>query len=204
RAVRANSGKYGKCLIQRLLEKPLALRVSDDPFKSLITRPQREAVRNPAPRPFQQVPVIDSGLHESPIAMFPTVSFESRMIAVAPGDLLAVVSDGFLEVTNAKGEELGSGALKKLLVRAATEPLPQNCGPACRGDSSLRKPRGQPNDTSREGSWVADLRVTLFDAPDAVRALAAVGHTQTKASVPVTFDSRQDTNTRKERPFIMG
>jgi serine phosphatase RsbU (regulator of sigma subunit) len=47
------------------------------------------------------------------------------MITIAPGDLLAAVSDGFLEVTNEKGEEFGMEALERLFAGSATEPLPQ-------------------------------------------------------------------------------
>jgi phosphoserine phosphatase RsbU/P len=64
-------------------------------------------------------------MEQLPIAMFPDVNFQSSMITVAPGDPLAVVSDGFLEVTNSKGEEFGPEALERLVVRSAAEPLPQ-------------------------------------------------------------------------------
>ncbi|MGA7768342.1 MAG: PP2C family protein-serine/threonine phosphatase [Candidatus Sulfotelmatobacter sp.] len=64
-------------------------------------------------------------MEQLPIAMFPAVNFQSAMITIAPGDLLAVVSDGFLEVTNANGEEFGRGALERLVAGSATEPLPQ-------------------------------------------------------------------------------
>jgi hypothetical protein len=64
-------------------------------------------------------------MEQLPIAMFPAVNFQSTTIEVAPGDLLAVVSDGFLEVTNAKGEEFSPKALERLVARNATEPLPQ-------------------------------------------------------------------------------
>jgi hypothetical protein len=64
-------------------------------------------------------------MEQLPIAMFPAVNFQSAMITIAPGDLLAVVSDGFLEVTNAKGEEFGTEALERLVAGSATEPLPQ-------------------------------------------------------------------------------
>ncbi len=69
--------------------------------------------------------VSELGMEQLPIAMFPAVNFQSAMITVAPGDLLAVVSDGFLEVTNAKGEEFGKEALGAVLARSVTEPLPQ-------------------------------------------------------------------------------
>jgi serine phosphatase RsbU (regulator of sigma subunit) len=64
-------------------------------------------------------------MEQLPIAMFPAVEFKSAMITIAPEDLLVVVSDGFLEVTNAEGEEFGSEALARLVARSATEPLPQ-------------------------------------------------------------------------------
>jgi len=60
-----------------------------------------------------------------PIAMFPNLIYESRIVAVEPEDLLAVVSDGFLEVANSKGEEFGLEALKRLIVSSATETLPR-------------------------------------------------------------------------------
>ena len=64
-------------------------------------------------------------MEQLPIAMFPGVTFESRVAKVAPGDLLAVVSDGFLEVANAKGEEFGLEAMKNLVARSAMESLSQ-------------------------------------------------------------------------------
>jgi hypothetical protein len=64
-------------------------------------------------------------MEQLPVAMFPAVNFQSAMITIAPGDLLAVVSDGFLEVTNAEGEEFGPGALERLVAESGTEPLPQ-------------------------------------------------------------------------------
>lgn len=64
-------------------------------------------------------------MEQLPIAMFRAANFESSAITVAPGDLLAVVSDGFLEVTNSKGEEFGVKALETLLRRSVTEPLAQ-------------------------------------------------------------------------------
>lgn len=64
-------------------------------------------------------------MEQLPIAMFRGVSFQSSMVTLAPGDLLAVVSDGLLEVVNAKGEEYGPEALKRLVVHSATQPLSQ-------------------------------------------------------------------------------
>jgi serine phosphatase RsbU (regulator of sigma subunit) len=63
--------------------------------------------------------------HPPIFAMFPAMNFQSAMITIAPDDLLAVVSDGFLEITNAEGEEFGTGAQERLVAWSATEPLPQ-------------------------------------------------------------------------------
>jgi hypothetical protein len=64
-------------------------------------------------------------MEQLPIAMFPAVNFQSAMVTIAPGDLLTVVSDGFLEVANARGEEFGTAGLERLVAGSATEPLPQ-------------------------------------------------------------------------------
>jgi serine phosphatase RsbU (regulator of sigma subunit) len=60
-----------------------------------------------------------------PIAMFPNLMYESHFVPVEPEDLLAVVSDGFLEVANSKGEEFGLDGLKRFIVSSATETLPR-------------------------------------------------------------------------------
>ena len=60
-----------------------------------------------------------------PIAMFPNLIYESRVVAVEPADLLVVVSDGFLEVANFNGDEFGLEALKRLIASSATETLPR-------------------------------------------------------------------------------
>jgi len=57
--------------------------------------------------------------------MFRAVNFETAIVAFDPGDLLAVVSDGFLEITNDKDEEFGPERLEKFLLHNATEPLPR-------------------------------------------------------------------------------
>lgn len=62
-------------------------------------------------------------MEQLPIALFPAVKFQSAMIAVEPGDLLAVVSDGLPEVMNARDEEFGPEALGRAVVRTATKPL---------------------------------------------------------------------------------
>ena len=64
-------------------------------------------------------------MEQLPVAMFRAVNFETAIVAFDPGDLLAVVSDGFLEITNDKDEEFGPERLEKFLLHNATEPLPR-------------------------------------------------------------------------------
>lgn len=67
--------------------------------------------------------VSELSMEQLPVALFRGTKFESRTVAIERGDLLAVVSDGFLEVVNLQGEEFGEAALERLLVESATEPL---------------------------------------------------------------------------------
>ena len=64
-------------------------------------------------------------MEQLPIAMFHETTFESSSIALATGDLLVIVSDGFLEVTNDRGEEFGWGRLERVILKNASEPLAQ-------------------------------------------------------------------------------
>ena len=64
-------------------------------------------------------------MEQLPIAMFPATSYQSSGIDLLPWDLLVVVSDGFLEVTNSRGEEFGLERLEEFIVQNANEPLPR-------------------------------------------------------------------------------
>jgi len=64
-------------------------------------------------------------MEQLPIAMFRETTFESSSIALATGDLLVIVSDGFLEVTNGRGEEFGWERLERVILKNAAEPLTQ-------------------------------------------------------------------------------
>src|SRR5262249_42297541 len=64
-------------------------------------------------------------MEQLPIAMFRETTFESSSIALATGDLLVIVSDGFLEVTNDRGEEFGWERLERVILKNAAEPLTQ-------------------------------------------------------------------------------
>ena len=62
-------------------------------------------------------------MEQLPIAMFPATNYQSSGIGLLPWDLLVVVSDGFLEVTNSRGEEFGLERLEEFIVQNANEPL---------------------------------------------------------------------------------
>ena len=64
-------------------------------------------------------------MEQLPIAMFRETTFESSSIALSTGDLLVIVSDGFLEVTNDRGEEFGWERLERVILKNAAEPLTQ-------------------------------------------------------------------------------
>ena len=64
-------------------------------------------------------------MEQLPIAMFRETTFESSSIALATGDLLVIVSDGFLEVTNDRGEEFGWERLETVILNNAAETLTQ-------------------------------------------------------------------------------
>jgi sigma-B regulation protein RsbU (phosphoserine phosphatase) len=55
--------------------------------------------------------------------MFPATNYQSSGIDLPPWDLLVVVSDGFLEITNSRGEEFGLERLEEFIVQNANEPL---------------------------------------------------------------------------------
>ncbi len=67
--------------------------------------------------------VSDLAVPQFPLGLFPQVTFESAPLEVSSGDLLAVVSDGFTEVTNHEQEEFGLGRLEQLLAQNASRPL---------------------------------------------------------------------------------
>ena len=58
-----------------------------------------------------------------PIAMFEDTSYEAIRLAVAPGDLFVILTDGLTEVVNRKDQELGLERLKALIAAHGDEPL---------------------------------------------------------------------------------
>jgi len=58
-----------------------------------------------------------------PVGLFPNVVFESTAIDTRPGDVLAILTDGLMEVANRSGEELGVEAIASSLRRLNQRPL---------------------------------------------------------------------------------
>ena len=63
-----------------------------------------------------------------PLGLLPFAGFEGYSLQVAPGDLLAVATDGILEVSEATEEEFGLERLKGVLAEASHLPLSQLAG----------------------------------------------------------------------------
>jgi serine phosphatase RsbU (regulator of sigma subunit) len=58
-----------------------------------------------------------------PLGMFDQPDFDTASVECAPHDLLLILTDGLLEVTNAKGEEFSSAGIKPVLLANAASPL---------------------------------------------------------------------------------
>lgn len=58
-----------------------------------------------------------------PVGLFPNLIFESTAIDTHPGDVLAILTDGLMEVANRSGEELGLDAIASTLRRLRDRPL---------------------------------------------------------------------------------
>jgi serine phosphatase RsbU (regulator of sigma subunit) len=60
-----------------------------------------------------------------PIGMFKDQQFAISKISLAPGDLLALITDGFTEVFDSKEQEIGMDDFKQALTACAEKPLPE-------------------------------------------------------------------------------
>jgi hypothetical protein len=58
-----------------------------------------------------------------PLGMFDHQDFDSASVQCATGDLFLILTDGLLEVANAKGEEFGMAGIKPVLLARAASPL---------------------------------------------------------------------------------
>ena len=64
------------------------------------------------------------GTYQLPLGILPG-DYDTARVGASVGDILAIVSDGFTELTNAKGEEFGLSQIEKLLQRNAGRHLPE-------------------------------------------------------------------------------
>lgn len=60
-----------------------------------------------------------------PLGLFPADSFAAASLECAPGDVLALITDGCTEVFNAQGAEFGLEGAERALARSADQPLDQ-------------------------------------------------------------------------------
>ncbi len=69
--------------------------------------------------------IIEHSDSNVPIGLFKNQTFEISKLSLLPGDLLAVVTDGFTEVFDSREREMGLNEFKSLLLCFAEEPLPE-------------------------------------------------------------------------------
>jgi hypothetical protein len=58
-----------------------------------------------------------------PLGMFGRTSYKTAQIECGPGDILAIVTDGLVEVFDRQDRDIGSEYIEKILIDAAAEPL---------------------------------------------------------------------------------
>jgi len=58
-----------------------------------------------------------------PLGMFDQQNFDTASVHCAPNDLFLILTDGLLEVTNAKGEEFTLSGIRPVMLAHATDPL---------------------------------------------------------------------------------
>lgn len=58
-----------------------------------------------------------------PLGMFPNIAYETATIDFEPGDILAIVTDGMIEVFDSKDRELGDAYIENALTQRADLPL---------------------------------------------------------------------------------
>jgi serine phosphatase RsbU (regulator of sigma subunit) len=62
-------------------------------------------------------------MEQFPLGLFARATFQSYVIKVEPGDILALLTDGLPEVENANGEQFGLERIGELVARNASGPL---------------------------------------------------------------------------------
>src|SRR4030095_5870975 len=58
-----------------------------------------------------------------PLGLFSSSEFNTGQVALQPGDLLALYSDGITEATSKSGEEVGEARLQAEIAKHSDEPL---------------------------------------------------------------------------------
>jgi hypothetical protein len=69
--------------------------------------------------------IIEHSDSNVPIGLFKNQTFEISKLSLVPGDLLAVITDGFTEVFDSKEQEIGMEEFKSMLLGCAEKPLPE-------------------------------------------------------------------------------
>ena len=69
--------------------------------------------------------IIEHSDSNIPIGLFKNQSFATSNLSLLPGDLLAVITDGFTEVFDSQEREIGMEEFKSMLRGCAEEPLPE-------------------------------------------------------------------------------
>jgi serine phosphatase RsbU (regulator of sigma subunit) len=69
--------------------------------------------------------IIEHSDSNVPIGLFKNQTFEISKLSLLPGDLLAVITDGFTEVFDSTDREIGLDEFKSMLARCAEKPLPE-------------------------------------------------------------------------------
>jgi hypothetical protein len=62
-------------------------------------------------------------MEQFPLGLFARATFQSRLVKVEPGDILALLTDGLPEVEDANGEQFGVERIGELVARNADVPL---------------------------------------------------------------------------------
>jgi sigma-B regulation protein RsbU (phosphoserine phosphatase) len=59
------------------------------------------------------------GMEQFPLGLFANATFQSGLVTVEPGDILALLTDGLPEVTDANDEEFGLERISEIMARNA-------------------------------------------------------------------------------------
>jgi serine phosphatase RsbU (regulator of sigma subunit) len=67
--------------------------------------------------------IVRSSVENLPIGMFPETSYHTASIEFHSGDILAIVTDGLIEIFDPKDRELGDSYISNILMRSVSRPL---------------------------------------------------------------------------------